>query len=125
ADFVVSAPSISFTDQAVVDNTIVFDNISTNQDAWIVLHNSDDTGAMLDDDIIGWEFVPAGDNEALVVTFEEGFVPVSGQTVFARLYLDDPADGEFTWETDQTTDMPEIFGFGDDTWVTGSIVLQE
>lgn len=124
SNFVVTAPSFTIMDQAVVDNSIVFDNISTNQDAWIVLLNSDDTGAIIEDDIIGWEFVPAGDNTALAVSFEEGFEPVVGQTVYSRLFLDDPADGNFTFETDPTTDMPEIFGFGEDDTVTGSIVIQ-
>lgn len=124
SDFVVTAPNFTIGDQAVVDNTIVFDNISTNRDAWIVLHNADETGAIVEDDIIGWEFVPAGDNTELTVTFEEGFVPTAGQTVYSRLYLDDPADEEFTWETDPATDMPETFGFGEDGTVTGSIVLQ-
>lgn len=124
SDFVVTAPNFTIEDQAVVDNTIVFDNISTNQDAWIVLHNADETGAIMEDDIIGWEFVPAGDNEGLVVSFEEGFEPAVGQTVYSRLYLDDPADGDFTFETDPTTDMPEFFGFEEDDSVTGSIVIQ-
>lgn len=124
SNFVVTAPSFTIMDQAVVDNTIVFDNISTSQDSWIVLFNSDDTGAILEDDIIGWELVPAGENEAVVVSFEEGFVPAVGQTVFSRLFMDDPADGTFTFETDPATDMPAIFGFGEDDSITGSIVIQ-
>ena len=116
ADFVVTAPSFTISDQAIADNSIVFDNISTNQDSWIVLLNADD-------EIIGWEFVPAGDNETLAVSFEEGLAPAVGETVYTRIYLDDPADGTFTNATNPAEDIPASFGFGADNTISGSFVI--
>lgn len=118
----VSAPNVTWADQEVMDNSVTFDNISTNQGGWIVLHNADSEG-VFSDDIIGRAYVPAGENSDFTVTFDDDFIFTPGQTIYSRLYLDDPADQEFTYTADGTDDMPESFGFGDDNSVTGSIAL--
>ena len=121
--FVVSAPNFTITDQTVTENTITFDNVNTEEDAWIVVHNSDETGAIIDSDIVGWAFVPAGDNTDVVLTFDDAFTYTAGQTLWSRIYMDDPADQEFTYFVDPATDMPALFGFNEDGTITGSIVI--
>lgn len=37
----------------------------------------------------------------------------SGDDIFIRIHLDDPADEEFTFESDPTTDVAETFGFNE------------
>lgn len=120
----VSAPSITWADQEVMENGILFDNISTNQNGWIVLHNADGEGAF-SDEMVGWAYVPAGDNPNVTVNFNEGFVYTPGQNLYSRLYIDNPADEAFTFGDDATTDIPESFGFGTDNTVTGNISLMD
>jgi len=123
ANFVVSAPNFTIADQTVSENTITFDNISTDEGAWIVVHNSDEAGAMVDSEIVGWTYVPAGDNADVVLTFNDGFTYTPGQTLWSQIYMDDPADELFTFIDDPATDMPARFGFNEDGTINGSIVI--
>lgn len=123
ATFDISAPSFTVTDQTVAENTITFDNVSSDEGAWIVVHNSDDAGAIDEADIVGYTYVPAGDNTDVVVTFLEDFVYTPGQTLWSRIYMDNPADEDFTFIDDSTTDNPATFGFSEDGTITGSFVI--
>lgn len=121
--FVISGPSFTISDQTVSENTITFDNVNTDEDAWIVVHNSDAEGAIIDSEIVGWAFIPAGDNSDIVLTFDESFTYTPGQTLWSRIHMDDPADEEFTYIDDPATDMPALFGFSEDGTITSSIVI--
>lgn len=121
--FEISGPSFTVTDQTVAGNTITFDNVNSDEGAWIVVHNSDDAGAIDETDIVGYTYVPAGDNTDVVVTFLEDFVYTPGQTLWSRVYMDNPADEAFTFIDDSTTDNPATFGFSEDGTVTGSFVV--
>ena len=121
--FVISSPSFEIEDQDVEDNTITFTNVSTRNTGWIVVYNSTATGTIDEDDIIGYTYLEEGDNADVVVTFDDTFTFTPGQTVFARIHLDDPDDEEFTFIEDEDTDMPEIFGFDADPIVGGSLII--
>lgn len=121
--FVISSPSIEIEDQDVEDDSITFTNVSTRNTGWIVVYNSTATGTIDEDDIIGYKYLEEGDNADVVVTFDDTFTFTPGQTVFARIHLDDPDDEEFTYIDDPDTDMPEIFGFGSDPIVGGSLII--
>ena len=123
ATVVVSSPAIEIEEQDVEDNTITFTNVSTRSTGWIVVYNSTATGTIDEDDIIGYTYLDEGDNADVVVTFDDTFTFTPGQTVFTRIHLDDPDDEEFTYIEDQDTDMPEIFGFGVDPFVGGSLII--
>ena len=124
-EIIVISPNFTISDQAVVDNTVTFDNVTVQNNGWIVIHNANEDGTINEEEIIGYTYVEAGSTDDVGVTFEEGFTYVPGQTIFSRIYLDDPNDEEFTFETDPATDIPEFFGFGDDTIVTDTgIVIQ-
>jgi len=121
--FVISSPSFEIEDQDVEDNTITFTNVSTRNTGWIVVYNSTATGTIDEDDIIGYSYLEEGDNADVVVTFDDTFTFTPGQTVFARIHLDDPDDEEFTFIDDEETDWPEFFGFGTDPIVGGSLII--
>lgn len=117
-EIVITSPAFTISDQAVVDNTITYDNVTVQSNSWIVVHDQNEDGTMNEEEIVGYAYVEAGSNDDVVVTFEEGFTYEPGQTIYSRIYLDDPNDEEFTFETDPATDIPEIFGFGDDVTVS-------
>lgn len=121
--FVISSPSFEIEDQDVEDNTITFTNVTTRNTGWIVVYNSTATGTIDEDDIIGYTYLEEGDNADVVVTFDDTFTFTPGQTVFARIHLDDPDDEEFTFIEDEETDWPEFFGFGANPIITGSLII--
>ena len=120
---VISSPSFEIEDQDVDNNTITFTNVSTRSAGWIVVYNSTAAGTIDEDDIIGFTYLEEGTNENVIVTFEDSFSFTAGQTIFSRIHKDDPEDGEFTYIEDPETDLPESFGFGTDTTITGSSVI--
>lgn len=107
----ISSPSITVADQNLVDNTITLENVNLQRDGWIVVHSADATGNINEDDIIARTFVTAGSHDNVVVELDEDHNLTSGSDFFVRLHTDDPADQEFTFETDTTTDVAETFGF--------------
>lgn len=120
----ITAPGFEVTDQTVTDNSVTFDSVTTVNDGFIVIHTATEDGVIDETNIVGYTFVPAGGAEDVVVTFEEGFTPVAGDELFARLYMDDPADQEFTFEADPATDNPVIFGFDEDDTLTDSFLIE-
>ncbi|QED38165.1 hypothetical protein FK178_10745 [Antarcticibacterium arcticum] len=120
---VISSPSFEIEDQDVENNTITYTNVSTRRTGWIVVYNSTAAGAIDEDNIIGYTYLEEGNNADVVVTFEDTFTFTPGQTIFSRIHKDDPADEEFTYIDDPDTDMPESFGFGTDTTITGSTII--
>lgn len=121
--FQITSPSFTVSDQTVVDNTVTFDTVTTLNGGFIVLHDQTAEGTIDEDDIIGWQYVPAGVLEDVTVTFDSGFTYVQGQTIYPRLYSDNPADETFTFLTDPDQDIPMIFGFDDDNTITASFVV--
>lgn len=121
----VYAPSFDVTDQTVTDNSVSFTSIDVANDSWVVLYNSDDNGDMTDE-VIGQEFVPAGSTDPVTVTFDDSFTYTPGQTIYAQIYTDNPADQTFTYFDDNTTDVPVLYGYdstGMATYVTTSFVI--
>lgn len=49
------------------------------------------------------------------VPFDEGYVHTPGSSVYPRLYMDDPADQEFTYTAGGTEDLPQTYGFDETT----------
>lgn len=121
----ISSPEVSVVDQELVDNTITLDNVNLQRDGWIVVHSADATGNINEDDIIARTFVTAGSHDNIVVELDEDHNLTSGSDFFIRLHGDDPADQQFTFETDPTTDVAETFGFNatDNTVMARSRIL--
>lgn len=116
----VLSPTFSSTDPTIKNNALTFDNVTTAASGWIAIYNADPD--IETSEIIGRTFVNESENN-VVVNLKEGFTYTSGQEIFARLHLDDPADESFTFENDPTQDIPEIFGFEPDNTITQTIVL--
>ena len=121
--FLISSPTFEIEDQDVEDGTITFTNVSTQRTGWIVVYNSTATGTIDEEDIVGYAYLEEGDNADVLVTFDDTFTYTAGQTVFARIHLDDPSDEEFTYIEDEETDLPEIFGFGTNPTITDSFII--
>lgn len=106
---VVNTPNFTISDATVTNNSITFDNVTVSDTGWIVVYNGDPNEET--SEIIGFTQV-TGSEDDVVVNFNENYT--EGDPLFARLHLEDQDDEEFTFETDPTTDVPEIFGFEDD-----------
>ncbi|HET8753494.1 MAG TPA: hypothetical protein VFM59_03965 [Salinimicrobium sp.] len=123
-EIVITAPTFTISDQTVMDNSVTFDNITVANNGWIVVHNSHEDGSINEADIVGYTYVPMGSTDDVVVTFDEEFIYVPGQTIYTKWYLDDPADEVFTFLEDPLTDVADFFGFGDDNTIWDSIVIE-
>lgn len=117
---IVLSPAFSITDPTITNNALTFDNVTTATSGWIVVYNADPDSETAE--VIGSTFVTESENN-VVVNLKEEFTYTSGQEIFARLHLDDPEDESFTYETDPTHDIPEIFGFEPENTITQTIVL--
>jgi hypothetical protein len=106
---VVNTPSFTISDATVTDNSITFDNVTVSDIGWIVVYNGDPNEET--SEIVGFTQVTESEND-VVVTFNENYT--DGDPLFARLHVEDQGDEEFTYIDDDTTDIPEIFGFEDD-----------
>lgn len=113
----ITAPRLDADDnQTVTDNNeVTFNSVNAATDGWVILYGEDDQGNIDENTIIGTGFVEAGLNENFTVAFNEGFTHTSGQTIFPRLFMDDPADQEFTFTQGGTEDLPEIYGYNTTT----------
>ncbi len=103
----VSSPTFSVADQAVVDNTITVENISTSEDGFLVVFGENEDGTINEDDILGRAFIAAGQNQTATITFDEGRAPVAGTSISTRLHRDINRDSLF----DPAIDTPETFNF--------------
>lgn len=108
-----TAPSLFADDnQTMTDNReVTFNSVTSANDGWITLFGQDDEGNMDESTIIGTGFVEAGTHENFTVQFNDDYNHVSGNTIFSRLNMDDPADQEFTFVEGGDEDLPETFGF--------------
>lgn len=98
--------------QAVTENNeVTFSSVNMVNNGWVALYGQNEDGTMNEDDLIGLQYVEAGEYENLLVPFNEGYVFQSGSTVYPRIYQDDPADQDFTFVQGGNEDLPEIYGF--------------
>lgn len=99
-------------DQVVTENNeVTFSNVNMVNNGWIALYGENEDGSINEDDLIGIHYVEAGEHENLLVAFNEGYEFQSGDTVYPRIYMDDPADQNFTFVEGGDEDLPEIYGF--------------
>lgn len=103
---VVSSPDFSISDATVTNNSIIFDNVTVADTGWIVVYNGNPNDAT--SEIVGFTQV-TGSTDNVTVEFNENYT--EGDPLFARLHVEDQDDDIFTFIDDQTTDVPEIFGF--------------
>lgn len=103
-------------DQMVTENNeVTFSTVSTGNNGWIILYGQNEDGTINENEIIGRRFVEAGDYTDFTVPFDEGYSYIPGSTIFPRLYMDDPADEEFTFVQGGDEDLPELYGFDEAT----------
>lgn len=109
----VRGSSLSAADDQVVtaNNEVTFSSVNMVRNGWIVLYGQNDDGTINEDEIIGMQYVEAGEHENFLVPFNEGYVFQPGTTVYPRIYMDDPDDEEFTFVEDGDEDLPETYGF--------------
>ncbi len=116
-------PGFIVEDQIVENRTVLIDTVSTKENGWIVLHDSNEDESINESEILGHTYVTAGDNIGVEVVLDEDFDYTAGHVLYSRLYRDDPADEQFTFKENQEEDLPMIFGFGDNNTITGSFII--
>jgi len=99
-------------DQIVTENNeVTFTSVNMVNNGWIALYGQKEDGTINEDDLIGIQYIEAGEYENFLVPFNEGYVFQPGTSVYPRIYLDDPADQNFTFVEGGDEDLPETYGF--------------
>lgn len=119
---VVHQPSVTTEDQSVVDGQVTVQNVNTAQPGWVVVYN-DANGVIDETDIIGRTYVTAGSTDNVVIDLDDDFIASPGQNIYTRLHWDNPNDEVWTFEDDNTQDVPMTFGFDTDNTITTTSVL--
>ncbi len=101
-----TSPRITASDQVVTNSVTVTVNAAT--DGWIVLHNSNTDGTIVQPGNIGKTAVKAGLNQNIEIKVDEGVTIVTGQKLYPMLHIDREPNGEYNFPG---IDMPEVFGF--------------
>ena len=96
------APQLEVDNQtAQQPNVVVIKSLTAPIDAWVVIY---DSPAGTRANIVGTLKVEAGQAQDIQVTLDRDVV--GGETLYAVLHGDDPADGNFTYAVTPTEDVP-------------------
>ncbi|MHA6278551.1 DUF7282 domain-containing protein [Salinimicrobium sp. CAU 1759] len=112
---VVRSPGFTISDAAVVENTIIFDNVTVAERGWIVLYNGNPN--ISSSGIIGYTMVEESENN-VVVELNESYR--AGDQLFARLHAETEGNRQFSYPEvvwTHQTDSPEFFGFEEDNTI--------
>jgi len=130
----VRGSSLSAADNQAVtaNNEVTFSSVNMVNNGWIALYGQNEDGTVNEDDLIGIQYVEAGEHENFLVPFNEGYEFQAGSTVYPRVYMDDPNDQEFTFVDGGDEDLPDTYGFDaagqgrfiGNTSTTGGFTLQ-
>jgi hypothetical protein len=100
--------TLEVTDQVAGDapDEVTIPSVETgNKDAWVVIHEKNDAGDA-PGDVIGTSEVISADSEESDLAISLDREAESGETLYAMLHYDDPADGEFTFGEGDGQDLP-------------------
>src|SRR5690606_14697618 len=130
----VTGSSLTAADDQVVtaNNEVTFSSVNMVNNGWIALYGENEDGTINENDLIGIQYVEAGEYENFLVPFNEGNQFQPGSTIFPRVYMDDSADQEFTYVVGGDVHLPDTYGFDDagqgrfigNTSTTGGFTLQ-
>ena len=96
-------PAVTVADQAVsTPDEVVVESVTAAADGWMVIHEDDGSGSF--GAVLGQTFVNEGDNADVTVELNRDIV--EGETLYAMLHVDDPADGSYTFDGSNGEDGP-------------------
>jgi hypothetical protein len=99
----IPSPSISVADQDAQNKHITISEVSTDKAGWVVVHHANAAGELdASTNLIVLKLSSSGQYTDLQVPV----TIVGDQTLFVRLYYDDPADGKFTYQPGNSEDPP-------------------
>jgi LPXTG-motif cell wall-anchored protein len=84
-------PSVTVSDQAIVDDTITVDEIIAAQDGWAVVHTLDAQGRPVANQVVGSTQVREGANTDVEIELTESFTP--GDQLQVMLHIDEGTKG--------------------------------
>lgn len=118
----IDAPNSLMADnQAVTDNSITVNNVTLEEDGWIVVH-ADNEGSP--GQVIGVsDVITAGSHDDVSITFNESADVNVGDTLWLMLHSDTGAAGEYEFDGENGLDLP-VMG-EDDAPVMISITVTE
>lgn len=95
-------PSVTVSDQPIVDNRITVDEVVAPQDGWAVVHTLDAQGSPIANQVIGSTQVNAGMSTNVEIELTESFTP--GDQLQVMLHIDEGTTG--TLEFPSGPDIP-------------------
>lgn len=117
----VYSPTITVSDQEVVNNQIVVAEVNAAADGWIVVHNDNGSGDITLPQIIGKTKVQSGSNSNVVIELDDMVNYEAGQKLFPMLHIDESPVNEYNFPG---VDVPEVFGFEGNNIIVTSITVQ-
>jgi hypothetical protein len=90
-------------------NEVVIASVTSDVAGFVVIHEDDGNGAP--GPVIGNASVPAGESTDVTVTLDRD--AVDGETLHAMLHVDDPADGDYTFDGANGEDGPALDADGE------------
>lgn len=111
-----TAPSLyADDDQTVTENDeVTFTSVNTGATGgYVGLYGQNEDGTINENELIGVsDYIEPGENENVTAQFFEDYDYRAGETIYPRLFTDNPTDQNFTYESsDRTEDLPETYGY--------------
>lgn len=118
---VMSAGSFEASDQEIMDNQVVIQSITLEQNGWVVIHADDDGEPMVPEIISEPKFLEAGTHSEVSVALAAEAEINEGDAIWIMLHTDTGAEGEYEFDGSNGLDSPILDS--DEQIVTAPITI--
>lgn len=109
----INSPSITVTDQVIMNNTLVIDEVVAAKDGWLVIHHEDLVnglgGAIVVEPIAGKVKVNAGVTTNVSIQLTTDSTYSAGTSLYPMLHVDGDGNNDYDFPGGTGMDLPEIF----------------
>lgn len=114
--------SIEAEDQEIVNNTVLVNTVTLQNDGWVVIHADDNASPLVPDVISVPQFLEAGTHENVEVELVTDVILSQGDMIWIMLHNDTGVAGEY--EFDGTNDIDPPLTDSEDQVITATITVQ-
>ena len=114
--------SIEAEDQEIVNNTVLVNTVTLQNDGWVVIHADDNASPLVPDVISVPQFLEAGTHENVEVELVTDVILSQGDMIWIMLHNDTGVAGEY--EFDGVSDLDPPLTDSDDQVITATITVQ-
>ena len=114
--------SVEAEDQEIVNNTVLINTVTLQNDGWVVIHADDNASPLVPDFISVPEFLEAGTHENVEVELATDVMLSQGDMIWIMLHNDTGVSGEY--EFDGTNDLDPPLTDTEDQVITAPVTVQ-